>query len=276
MDISSCAPPPPQNTFIFEPDNNARKEPRYLTARLYLTDVARYCPNGIGEAVVKKIEYRKSSEAPNHEFLLCYVEDRNVPTRQAVIRIERSKSDRASPPLLPATHFSLVIMRSSSPSLFGKAHDLFTITCDINAKPSDVVLSTLTFNDNSVFTAEEAAMICQIASDCTNEYSPIRHQCYWYARVIYNVIQEIQSGHFKKIPPEDDKRMGKWHGTMKLVNNDASNIFIPRSSSPEALAEIHLKEWHRWLRDVREREGVRFPFVTCDRTVINGSISVEG
>ncbi len=271
MDISSYAPFPPQNTIVFEPDDNARKDPRSLTARLYLTDVARYCPNGVGEAVVRKIEYRKSSEAPNHEFLLCYVEDRNVHTRQAVIRIERCKRDQTSPPPPPSTPISLGIMLSSSPSLFGTAGDRFTITCEINAKPSDVVLSTLTFDDNSVFTADEAAMICQIASDCTNEYNAIRHQCYWYARVIYNVIQETQSGYFKKTPPEDDKRMGTWHGTMKLVNNDASNIFISISSTPEALAKTHLEKWPRWLRDVREREGVRFPFVTCDLTVINAA-----
>ncbi|PBK62951.1 hypothetical protein ARMSODRAFT_1024490 [Armillaria solidipes] len=210
-------PPEPANPFVFEPDNRAREGLRSLSACSYLVFVARHCPDGVGEAVMKKIEYRKSLKAPNHEFLLCFVEDRNVPT--------------------------------SSPSCFGRAIDVFTITCDINAKPSDIVLSTLTFDDDSGFTADEAAMICQIASDCADEYNALGHQCYWYAGVIYKIIQEIYLSRFKETLADSNRRRGMGRGV-----RIQTNIFILPSDAPELLAQIHRKRWPEWTMEIEVKK----------------------
>ncbi len=289
--MSYHTPAPSKNTIIFEPDRAARKHAKSLSAHHYLTDVARNCPHGVGEAVVEKIEFRKSSEKPNHEFLLCYVKDRNVPSRKAVIRIERwSDSTHAhTPDEEPAENssprrstfsideaarrVSTSAIQSSSASFYGTAYDRFTISCDCaSVKRSDLTLSTLTFGDSS-FTADEAATISRIASDCADKYNAITHQCYWYARVIYNVIQETQSGHFMKTPPEDDKRMGTWHGTMKLVNNDASNIFINASHHPKRLTETYFKEWPEWMEHIEKRKLVRSPFVV--RGVLQLTVALQ-
>ncbi|KAK0227815.1 hypothetical protein IW262DRAFT_1347339 [Armillaria fumosa] len=271
--MSYHTPPPSKNTIIFEPDRAARKHAKSLSAHHYLTDVARNCPHGVGEAVVEKIEFKKSSEKPNHEFLLCYVKDRNVPSRKAFIRIERwsdgthahtpdeESAENSSPRRSTfsideaARRVSTSAIQSSSASFYGTAYDRFTISCDCaSVKRYDITLSTLIFGDLN-FTADEAAMISRIASDCADKYNAITHQCYWYARVIYNIIQETQSGHFKKTPPEDDKRMGTWHGTMKLVNNDASNIFINASHHPKRLTETYsLKEWPEWVKHIEKRK----------------------
>ncbi len=50
------------------------------------------------------------------------------------------------------------------------------------------VLSILMFNDNSTFSAEEAAVIAMVASDAADEYSILSRQRYWYTRVLFNII----------------------------------------------------------------------------------------
>ncbi len=267
--------PEPENTIVFETDNAARKDPRSQSARSYLISVARYCPNGVGEAVVKRIEYRKSSEAPNHEFLLCYVEDRNVYTRQAFIRIERFNKDQPAPDngappapplaLPPAPRLSLAAMHSSSPSLFGRAVDVFTITCVINAKRSDTTLSTLIFDDNAGFTADEAAMICHIVSECADEYNALGHQCHWYAGVVYSVIQETQSGRFTKTPAEDNKHAGKGWGTRQVNNQKMDFLPLPEHTSKQ-LSQTHFKRWPEWVADIEQTKHVRSPFVPRNGT----------
>ncbi|KAK0458576.1 uncharacterized protein EV420DRAFT_1479811 [Desarmillaria tabescens] len=82
------------------------------------------------------------------------------------------------------------------------AHDFFTITSDVNARHSDRIPSTLTFDDDSTFTAEEAVMICKIAGDLAQKSSSISHQ---YTRTIDNIIQQMQKGRFAKKPAEDDR-----------------------------------------------------------------------
>ncbi|PBK83155.1 hypothetical protein ARMGADRAFT_1089708 [Armillaria gallica] len=260
--------PEPENTIVFEPDKGARKDPRSQSARRYLVDIARYCPNGVGEAIVKKIEHRKSSEAPHHEFLLCYVQDRNVPTRQAVIRIERPNKDQATPdngapPAPPPTpppapRLSPDAMRSSSPSLFGRAIDVFTITCDINAKRSDVTLSTLIFDDNSGFTADEVAMICQIVSESADEYNALGHQCYWYAGMIYEIIQEIYMNRFEETLAEGNRRKGMGWG-MRSVNDKKmnQNIFSSPELTSKQLSQTHLKRWPEWVADIEAKKKKR-------------------
>ncbi|PBK62949.1 hypothetical protein ARMSODRAFT_1024488 [Armillaria solidipes] len=254
--------PEPENTIVFETDSAARKDPRSLSARAYLVFVARHCPNGVEEAVVKKIEYRKSSEAPNHEFLLCFVEDHNVPTRQAIIRIECFNQNQIAPDrgvpfaLPPAKFLSLDALRSSSPSLFSTTVDVFTITCGINDKRSDTTLSTLIFDDNSGFSADETAMICQIVSECADEYNSVGHQCYWYAGVVYDVIQETQSGRFTKTPAEDNKHVGKGWG-MRSVNNQRMNIFSPPEHASEQLSQTHLRKWPEWVADIEAKKKKR-------------------
>ncbi|KAK0443757.1 hypothetical protein EV421DRAFT_2018899 [Armillaria borealis] len=193
------------NTVIFETNISARKDRKSQTARFYPSAVAQHCPHRAGEAVIKKIEFMKSSRVPNHEFLLCYVRDRrNIYDREAVIRIERfSDSAPPQPPLEPHVNISALSLQppvkdrrslssesisgtsshSSSPSLFGPALDLFTITyMPVIAVKDYDVLSTLTFNDNSTFSAEEAVVIAMVASDAADECSVLSHQCYWYAR----------------------------------------------------------------------------------------------
>ncbi|KAK0455166.1 uncharacterized protein EV420DRAFT_1644815 [Desarmillaria tabescens] len=248
--------PDPQNTIIFEIDTIARREPRLMSAYQYLVDVKRYCHNGVGEALVTKIEFRKSTGSPQHEFLLCYVKDRNVPERKVFIRLERFNDNTSSgrenkPPLpLPATELlSLDALHSSSPSSFGKARDTLTITCDINVKDSDTVLSTLTFDDDSDFTFDEAAMMCKIASDCANEYSVVSHQCFWYAGVIYKIVQETYMGRVEEMTGEDNRRRGKGKG-VRIVSREVANRFIPRCHTSEVLAEIHAKQWSEWAGDI--------------------------
>ncbi len=266
----------PENTIVFETDERTRREPRIQSSRRYLTDVARYCPNGVGEAIVKKIEHRKSSEAPNHEFLLCYVQDRNVPTRLAVIQIERFNQnhvtpDKGVPPALsPAALLSLDAMRSSSPSLFGKAIDFFTITCDIDVKRSDVTLSTLLFDDNSGFTADEAAMICKIASECADEYNALGHQCFWYAGVIYKIIQEIYVNRFEETLAEGNRRKGVGHGVKIRMK-----IFIPPDHAPETLAQTHRQKWPKWKDDIETAKKVRLSFIARDDTTTDCGIAGE-
>ncbi|KAK0204150.1 hypothetical protein DFS33DRAFT_1337244 [Desarmillaria ectypa] len=267
---------PPENTIVFEPDVSARKDRKSQTARSYLSSVAQHCPHGVGEAVVKKIEFMKSSRIPNHEFLLCYVKDhRNIRGREAVIRIERlndssplqplpePQSGTTTPSLQPpvkdkhplsSESISHTSSHSSSHSFFGTALDLFTITCmPVIATKDCNVLSTLTFNDNSTFAAEEAAVIAMVASDAADEYSVLSHQCYWYARVVYNIILETQAGNYTKAPLEDDKRMGK-HMGMKIVNDAASNILIPPSDTSKHLTQTYIRKWRELSEDIDDRK----------------------
>ncbi|KAK0204149.1 hypothetical protein DFS33DRAFT_1275219 [Desarmillaria ectypa] len=266
---------PPENTIIFEPDVSARKDRKSQTARSYLSSVAQHCPHGVGEAVVKKIEFMKSSRIPNHEFLLCYVKDhRNIRGREAVIRIERlndsaslqplpePQSGTTKPSLQPPVNdrhslsesISHTSSHSSSHSLSGPALDLFTITSmPVIATKDSNVLSTLTFNDNSTFAAEEAAAIAMVASDAADEYSVLSHQCYWYARVVYNIILETQAGNYTKAPLEDDKRMGK-HMGMKIVNDAASNILIPPSDTSKHLTQTYIRKWRELSEDIDDRK----------------------
>ncbi len=62
------------------------------------------------------------------------------------------------------------------------ALDLFTSTyMPVIAIEDYDVLSTLTSNDNSTFSAEETLMIAMVASDVADECNVLSHQCCWYA-----------------------------------------------------------------------------------------------
>ncbi|KAK0232189.1 hypothetical protein EDD85DRAFT_939155 [Armillaria nabsnona] len=222
------------------------------------SSVAQHCPPRAGEAVIKKIEFMKSSRVPNHEFLLCYIKDRrNISGKEAVIRIERfSDSAPPQPPLEPHVNISAPSLQPlSSPSLFGPALDLFTITyMPVIAVKDHDVLSTLTFNDNSTFSAEEAAVIGdRPASYAGDEYSVLSHQCHWYAWVTYNIILETQAGTSTKTSLEDDKRMGR-RGRVKIVNDAASNILIPPSDTSKQLAQTYLAKWHERQEDIKRED----------------------
>ncbi|PBK98671.1 hypothetical protein ARMGADRAFT_1075489 [Armillaria gallica] len=102
------------------------------------------------------------------------------------------------------------------------------------------VLSTLTFNDNSTFSAKEAA-------------------CHWYALVTYNIILEMQAGTHNKTSLEDDKRMGR-RGRVKIVNDAVSNNIIPPSDTSKQLTQTYLAKWHEWQEDInREDKGALSP-----------------
>ncbi|KAK0197694.1 hypothetical protein F5146DRAFT_995327 [Armillaria mellea] len=264
----------PKNTFIFDPDPHSRKTRRSNNAWSYLSDLAEYCPYGAGEAVIKKVEYMKSKRVPNHEFLLCHVKDpRNIRARDTVIRIERfsdnaplqrePRSDSNLPSLQPPAKdrrslapesISDTSSHSSSRSLFGQALDLFAIYCNpvIEFKDYDV-LSTLTFNDDSTFVAEQAAVAAMVASGAADEYSAITHQCYWYARVIFNIIVETQAGQYTKRLFEDDKQMGR-RGKLRIINDAASNLFIPPGDTSERLIHTYRVKWLQWQVDIEERK----------------------
>ncbi|KAK0484248.1 hypothetical protein EDD18DRAFT_1361823 [Armillaria luteobubalina] len=262
---------PPKNTIIFDPDPHVHNLRKTVNACAYLRDLARYCPHGAGEAVIKKVEFMKSSRVPNHEFLLCHVKDpRNIAGRDTVIQIERFNDN--APPQRPRTDIpslqpptkdrrslssqsvSDASSHSSSPSLFGQALDLFTIFCmPVITSKDDNVLSTLTFDDDSTFSAEEAGVMAMVASDAADEYSAISHQCYWYARVIFNIIVETQAGKYTKRPLEDNKRMGK-RGVIRIVNNASSNFFIPPSDTSQRLVHSYRAKWHQWQVDIEEKK----------------------
>ncbi|KAK0488933.1 hypothetical protein IW261DRAFT_1414370 [Armillaria novae-zelandiae] len=235
-----------------------------------------YCPHGAGEALITKVEYMKSSRVPNHKFLLCHVKDpQNIRGRDTVIRIERfsdsappserePRTDSNLPSLQPpakerrplaSESMSDMSSHSSSPSLFGQALDVLAIYCMpvIEFKDYDV-LSTLTFNDDSTFASEQAAVMAMVASDAADEYSIISHQCYWYAWVIFNIILETQAGQYTKTPLEDDKHMGR-RGKVKIVNDAASNIFIPPSDTLKRLVHTYLTKWLQWQVDIEGRKN---------------------
>ncbi|SJL13035.1 uncharacterized protein ARMOST_16471 [Armillaria ostoyae] len=81
------------------------------------------------------------------------------------------------------------------------------------------VLSTLTFKDNSTFSAEAAAVIAMVASDAADEYSILSLQC--------------------DCALEDDKRMGRPE-RVKTVNDSASSIPIPSSDTSKQSAQPYL------------------------------------
>ncbi|KAK0472838.1 hypothetical protein IW261DRAFT_1423994 [Armillaria novae-zelandiae] len=214
---------PPKNTIIFDPNPHVRNLRRTVNACTYLRDLARYCPHGAGEVVIKKVEFMKSSWVPNHEFLLCHVKDpRNIPGRDTVIQIEHFNDSAPSqwpdtdiPSLQPPPKdrrslspqsVSDASSHSSSPSIFGPVLDLFTIFCMpiITSKDYDI-LSTLNFNDDLTFVAEQAAAMAMVASDAADKYNP----------VIFNIIVETQARNYTKTPPEDNKCMGK-HGMVDI------------------------------------------------------------
>ncbi|SJL04851.1 uncharacterized protein ARMOST_08222 [Armillaria ostoyae] len=232
--------PPPENTIIFEVDRVARKGAKSQSACSYLTSVTRYCPHGVGDAIVTKIKFRKSSKSLNHGFLLLYVKDRIAVGRRAVIQIDCSTEaqapDQEKVPSLSSDSASL----DASPSL----HGLFTITTDVNTKRSDCTLSTLTFDDDSTFSADEAAMICKITSDFAKEDNIIG---LWYAWVIYNVTQQTQKGHFTKTPTEVDRRIGLHSG----VNKGAS---VPSFDTLQRMAKIYREEWPKWMVDIEKKK----------------------
>ncbi|KAK0441409.1 hypothetical protein EV421DRAFT_2020005 [Armillaria borealis] len=232
--------PPPENTVIFEVDRLVRRGVKSQSACSYLTSVARYCPRGVGDAVVTKIEFRKSSKSLNRGFLLLYVKDRTAAGSKAVIRIDCSTEAQAPDQEKVPSVSSVSASLDASPSL----HGFFTITADVNTKRSDRTLSTLTFDDDSTFSADEAAMICKITSDFAKEDNIIG---LWYAWVIYNVIQQTQKGHFTKTPAEDDRRIGLHSG----VNKGAS---VPSFDTPQRLAEIYREEWPKWVADIEKKK----------------------
>ncbi|KAK0215716.1 hypothetical protein IW262DRAFT_1496562 [Armillaria fumosa] len=236
---------PPKNTIIFQTDPHVRKGRRSQNAFYYLSDIAERCPHGAGEAVIKKVEFMKSSRVPNLEFLLCHVKDPKYPwqgycyldrARDSAPPQQEPRTDSLVPSLQPPTKDSRSLSsesvldtssHSSSPSLFGQALDLFTIFCmSVIAFKDYDVLSTLTFNDDSTFSAEEAAVMAMVASDATDEYSVISHRCYWYAR--------------------------PWK--VRIVNDAASNIFIPPSDTSQRLAHTYLAKWLQWRVDIEERK----------------------
>ncbi|PBK62947.1 hypothetical protein ARMSODRAFT_980362 [Armillaria solidipes] len=215
----------------------ACKGAKSQSACSYLTSVTRFCPRGVGDAVITKLEFKKSSKS---RFLLLYIKDRTAAGRKAVIRIdcrtEAQAPDQEKVSCLSSHSTSL----EASPSL----HGFFTITADVNTKRSDRTLSTLTFDDDSTFSADEAAMICKITSDFAQEDNIIG---LWYAWMIYNVIQQTQKGHFTKTPVEDDRRIGLHSG----VNKGAS---VPSFDTLQRLAEIYREEWPKWMADIEKKK----------------------
>ncbi|KAG7450182.1 uncharacterized protein BT62DRAFT_495665 [Guyanagaster necrorhizus] len=90
---------PSHNSYIFDPNFTSRQDRKLWTARSYLNFVALHCPDGAGEAVVKKIEFMKSTWALNHKYLLFYVKDcHNIPGRDTVIWVEHFIDDNPNQP----------------------------------------------------------------------------------------------------------------------------------------------------------------------------------
>ncbi|KAK0229058.1 hypothetical protein EDD85DRAFT_794179 [Armillaria nabsnona] len=173
--------PPPENSIIFEVDRVTCKGTKSLPVCSYLISVTRFCPYGVGDTAIMKLKFRKSSKS---QFLLLYVKDCTIPGEKAVIWIN-CNTEAQTPDQEKA--FSL----SSDSTLlnaFPSLQHFLTITDNINTKHSDCTLSTLTFDSDSTFSADEAAMICKISSDFAKEDNTIS---VWYAWVIYNVIQQM-------------------------------------------------------------------------------------
>ncbi|KAK0443785.1 hypothetical protein EV421DRAFT_511119 [Armillaria borealis] len=90
-------------------------------------------------------------------------------------------------------------------------------------------------------------------SDAADEYSILSHQRYRYARVICNIILEIQAGKYTKAPLE---RMGRPE-RVKTVNDSASSILAPSSGTSKQLTQTYIAKWREWQEDIKERRRRR-------------------
>ncbi|KAK0482340.1 hypothetical protein IW261DRAFT_1467296 [Armillaria novae-zelandiae] len=247
---------PPENTIIFRPDVNCRRDRTTQTARYYLSDVARHCPYGVGEAVVKKVELVRSSRIRNYEFLLFYVKDRrDIYGREAVIRIERPYSPLESQSERDPSTASLGDSRvqdrrslsSDSESIsrtdthnssleppYVPVNDLFSIICMPVILVEDYdVISTLTFEHESRFTIEEAAVMAMVVSATAEENSNLS---YPYTRVIYNIILESQAENLKDTKGEAP---------------------LEDTATSKQLAKICIEKWHEFQVHVKEMRKMR-------------------
>ncbi|KAK0185960.1 hypothetical protein F5146DRAFT_1068655, partial [Armillaria mellea] len=250
---------PSENIVMFEVDRVVRKDVRSSPARHYLFDIVQFCPRGVGVAVVTRIKFRRSSKSPNHTFLLVYVKDCKVPGLSAVVRIERH-GHRTPADTSDGQNISPLSLDCIQGIPLPFSGDIFTIAPQARITSSDEILSTLVFSDGSSLTAERVAMICEVVSDSASEYSVATTQCSWYAATIYEIVQSMQTGQFRKEPTMDDRRMHMHYG---LDIEKASNVSTPLYQSPHRLTERYLNQWDEWKADVEKTIQVHFPSVVC-------------
>ncbi|PBK83151.1 hypothetical protein ARMGADRAFT_1089704 [Armillaria gallica] len=212
---SQPSAPPPENTIIFEVDRVVCKSAKSLSTPISLPSLG----SVLAESEMQSLR-NSSSGSPQ-------ILDFSCSTSRTASSLERALS-------LSSDSASL----DASPLL----HGFLTITADVNTKRSGRTLSTLTFDDDSTFSADEAAMICKITSDFAKEDNIIG---FWYAWAIYNVIQQTQKGCFTKTPAEDDRRIDLHSG----VNKGASVFDIS-----QRIVDIYREEWPKWMADIENKK----------------------
>ncbi|KAK0202118.1 hypothetical protein DFS33DRAFT_1276890 [Desarmillaria ectypa] len=132
----------------------------------HLSAIVQYCPCGAGEAVVTKIEHRKSLPPSEYQYLLCYVKDRrNISGREAIIRIKRT--------------FKTGHPQTSQEGLPGPstARDIFTINCTPEIMPNDDsrLVAKPEFKELSL-TSEQLAAAAAVVSDYYERHNIANYQ----------------------------------------------------------------------------------------------------
>ena len=156
--------------------------------------------------IIEKVEHYKSIDQPEHEFLAMHIQGS---TRKTVLVVERSvlplNDQRSSAVLsyasaisspssaLTSVHANNVISISSSDA----SQPLLTITQ--GHKPYNL-LRTLHFPSGNHPSDFHVAALLQLMKQHSPSYDIIRHQCFWYAGTIFEVLNEVYSGHEKKNP----------------------------------------------------------------------------
>ncbi|KAK0185375.1 hypothetical protein F5146DRAFT_1143834 [Armillaria mellea] len=275
---------PPQNTIIFEPDTDLRKNSRSQLAGNYLGDILKYCPYGSGKAIVTKMEYHKmGAKNTCHEFLVCYAEDRHkIHGQVAIITIEccgivdapqrpqggepqASLTSLSCNSLTSLSCNSLTFLSSNSSipsgshsskpsgSLCSTTEDKFRITCAPKVKPVKLwLLSTLYF-DHSSLVVEELAVATKVASEVDKQYHIVTNQCLWFTFLIWNIVCHVKDSDFCKVALEKD-RMGTFSGLL-LLHTNASSIFWFKAHGKLAdiIGTYHM-QWKQWVLDIKAKK----------------------
>ncbi|KAF8590147.1 hypothetical protein K439DRAFT_1628053 [Ramaria rubella] len=234
----------------------------------------------VDDVFIKRICWFKRPKHPYHEFLVFHVETIGTPVKKSVIMVERGVSAEHQPsadeePEYPDSegNYELEVENSEeAPSTPQRAprrsvgetaltsswslsssfipdspsQDVLTFSGtgdDLFITPGAILCRQLKITD-ATFTIAQLVVLVRVVHDHHRAYRLLQYQCYWFSKVIYDVIKlkcggdETANGH--------ERQLGKFGGIrVRMGKKDTFEIVSKKYDAAWAIVKNEVRQKRR-------------------------------